>query len=65
MPRTALTMTLVVACSILTAGCGMTGSAGTEAVCAQWRPIMWSVHDTPETIGEVKGNNARRGAWCR
>jgi len=47
------------------AGC-QTATGGTEsAVCAQWKGITWSSQDTPQTRDEVRGNNARRGAWCR
>ncbi|POR52381.1 hypothetical protein CYD53_10546 [Bosea psychrotolerans] len=48
----------------LLAGCQTTGSGVTE-VCAVWKPVLWSSRDTPETIDGVKGNNARRAAWCR
>lgn len=64
MPRTVRMMLLAAALPILAAGCKTTASVGTEAVCAQWRGVSWSMKDTPETIDEVKGNNARRGAWC-
>ena len=46
------------------AACNQTGSGGTE-VCAVWRPVTWSQRDTPETIDGVKGNNARRGGYCK
>lgn len=38
------------------------GSGRTE--CHVWRPVSWSAKDTDQTIAEVKGNNARRAAWC-
>lgn len=54
---------LMLAAALLLVGCKtMTGSVGTE--CAVWKPISWSVKDTPETIVEVKANNARHAAWC-
>lgn len=63
---TVRTMMLAAALPILAAGCATTPtSAGSAGVCAQWRGITWSRQDTPETIGGVKGNNARRAAWCR
>ena len=58
------TMLLVGVLPILLAACQTMGSGGTE-VCAQWRSVSWSKLDTKQTIAEVKGNNARRGAWCR
>ncbi|CAH1664299.1 hypothetical protein CHELA1G2_12356 [Hyphomicrobiales bacterium] len=64
MPRTVRTMLLAAALPILAAGCKTTGTVATENVCAQWRGISWATSDTPETIDGVKGNNARRLAWC-
>lgn len=54
---------LIAASAILLAGCQTTGTGVTDA-CGQWRAVSWSVKDTPQTIDEVKGNNARRKAWC-
>lgn len=62
--RRSLTVLLLVASLMLLAACQTTGSAETE-VCSVWRPVTWSQRDTPETVDGVKGNNARRGAWCR
>ena len=64
MKRIALMLTLAAALPILSACARTTAGAGTEATCAQWRPITWSQHDTAGTIADVKGNNARREAWC-
>lgn len=64
MLRPVLMTMLAVVLPILLAGCKTTGSAGTESVCAQWRSVSWSSKDTLPTIDEVKGNNARRRAWC-
>lgn len=64
MMRPVRMMLLASALATMLAGCETTGSAGTE-VCAVWRPISWSVKDTPETVDGVKGSNARRAAWCR
>lgn len=58
------TVLLLVALPMLSAGCVTTGSGETE-VCSVWRSVTWSQRDTPETIDGVKGNNARRGAWCK
>ena len=59
-----LRMTLLgAALQILLAGCQTTAIGGTEA-CSAWRSISWSSRDTPETVDGVKGNNARRAAWC-
>lgn len=55
---------LAVVLPILLAGCQTMGSGATE-VCSAWRSLTWSKQDTPETVDEVKGNNARRAAWCR
>lgn len=64
--RPVLTMTLAAALPILNAGCVTTPtSVGSAGVCSQWRGITWSRRDTRETVGQVKGSNARRGAWCR
>jgi hypothetical protein len=54
---------LPLALVMLLAGCCKTTDS--DAVCAAFRPISWSVEDTPETIAEVKAHNARRDAWCR
>lgn len=61
--RKLLTTTLLGVSLILSAGCQTTGTGGTE-VCTVWRGIGWSASDTPETIDGVKGNNARRKAYC-
>lgn len=63
MLRTVRTMLLVGALPILSAGCAQTPSSA-DSVCSPWRSITWSKKDTPETVDQVKGNNARRGAWC-
>ncbi len=55
-------LTLPLALVTLLAGCCKTTDSG--AVCAAFRPISWSVEDTPETIAEIKAHNARRMAWC-
>lgn len=65
MLRTVRMMLLLVVLSIPLAGCVTTGTGGSDpAVCAQWRGVSWSSKDTPQTIADVKGNNARRAAWC-
>ena len=61
--RRLLTLPLLAVLPILLAACQPTGSGETE-VCSAWRSVTWSQRDTPETIDGVKGNNARRGAWC-
>ena len=33
-------------------------------VCSVWKDVTWSAKDTPQTIVEVKINNARRDGWC-
>lgn len=62
--RRLLTLLLLAASPMLLVGCQTTATGETE-VCAVWRPVTWSQKDTPETIDGVKGNNARRGAWCK
>ena len=58
-----LVLMLLFALIWLLAGCTTTtATVGTE--CSVWRPITWSTKDTPETLVEVKANNARRAAWC-
>ena len=58
-----LLLTTLSALIWLLAGCTMTtATVGTE--CVVWRPITWSSKDTPDTVTEVKANNARRNAWC-
>ena len=47
------------ACSSLTATVETNKSA-----CGVWRNVSWSSKDTPQTIVEVKVNNARRDGWC-
>ena len=46
-------------------GCGMTTAsgviepvAGAETFCRVAKPITWSIHDTDDTIREVKAHNA-------
>lgn len=58
-----LTLILIAAAAMLLAGCKTT-TATNGIECAVWRPVTWSSRDTPETIAEVKANNARRKAWC-
>jgi len=43
--------------------CWMTGSDVTD-VCRVFEPIRWSVHDTPETIRQIKVYNARLQGLC-
>lgn len=61
--RRLLTLPLLAVLPILLVACNQTATGETE-VCSVWRPVSWSQKDTPETIDGVKGNNARRGAWC-
>ena len=61
---TPLRMTFALASALLVASCSRTmGTA--ETSCLVWKPISWSSKDTPQTITEVKANNARQAAWCR
>jgi hypothetical protein len=62
--RTVLMTMLAAALLTPLAACKTTDTGVTDVVCGPWRAITWSAKDTPETIDEVKGNNARRKAWC-
>ena len=61
--RTLRTMLLLSVLAIPLASCKTTETAVISA-CDQWRAVSWSQKDTQDTIADVKGNNARRGAWC-
>ena len=39
-------------------------TVGTDAFCSIAKPITWSVHDTDETIREVKEHNAVYTKLC-
>jgi hypothetical protein len=52
------------AATLLLAGCSKTTGIGGTNACTFWQPITWSQKDTPQTITEVKANNARQKAWC-
>jgi len=58
--------TLVTLCLLALTGCAnLTATRETNiSACTVWRPVSWSAKDTDQTIGEVKVNNARRGAYC-
>jgi len=49
------------------AGCSTTTATdatdGGVAFCVAWKSISWSTRDTPQTIEEVKANNAARVGW--
>lgn len=62
--RYARTTMLASALLIPLAGCNRMGTDAISA-CSVWRPISWSVKDTPQTVGEVKGSNARQAAFCK
>jgi len=57
---------LVIMPLLLLTGCSkMMGIVETKpAVCTVWKDISWSKSDTPQTIVEVKVNNARREGFC-
>lgn len=48
----------------LLAGCNTTRTVATDAACGPWRAISYSSKDTPQTVSEVQGNNARRAGYC-
>jgi hypothetical protein len=50
---------------VLTGCSKVMGTAETNlSACSVWRDISWSSKDTPQTITEVKVNNARREGYC-
>ena len=58
---------VLVMLSILPLGAcsSLTGTVETnEAPCGVWKNVSWSSKDTPQTIIEVKTNNARREGYC-
>jgi hypothetical protein len=57
---------LVMPLLLVLSGClSLTGTGGTDLVaCSVWRDVSWSSKDTPQTITEVKVNNARREGFC-
>ncbi len=49
----------------LTACSSLTGTSETnQTACYVWKDISWSSKDTPQTITEIKVNNARRDGYC-
>jgi hypothetical protein len=56
---------MLCAATLLLAGCSRTTGTGGISECDFWQPISWSQKDTPQTITEVKINNAKRAAWCK
>lgn len=62
--RLPLKLTTLCVATLLLAGCSRTTGTGAIDACSFWQPISWSQRDTPQTIAEVKVNNARRKAWC-
>jgi len=48
------------------AGCKTTPSTGIPSeVCLIWKPITFSAsRDTPETVEEIRAQNARRQVFC-
>ena len=57
---------LVIMLALALTGCSkMMGTVETnKASCTVWKDITWSSKDTPQTITEVKINNARREGYC-
>ena len=55
----------VLVMALLLAGCQTTTGTDATSVCAVWRPISWSVKDTPDTTREIVLNNARRSGYCK
>ena len=55
----------MLAIALLATGCATTGGGATKgAICDQFRPVRWSSADTPETIMQVKMNNAVGASVC-
>jgi hypothetical protein len=43
----------------------LTATGREPLVCVVWLPISYaSRRDTPETVGEIRKNNAKRAAYC-
>lgn len=64
MLRTGRAMLLASVLSIPLAGCNQTSGSGSSA-CSLWKAISWSKKDTPETVGEIKDNNAKQTEFCK
>ena len=57
---------LLLALLPILASCTMTASSETKsALCDQFRPVLWSSQDTPDTVRQVKEHNAVGVALCR
>ena len=55
----------MLAIALLATGCATTGGGATKgAICDQFMPVRWSSADTPDTIMQVKMNNAVGAAVC-
>lgn len=57
----------LIALLTLTGCVTMTGSAGidpTLVACGAFKPIHWSIHDTDDTIRQIKAHNAAYVAVC-
>lgn len=62
--KSAATALLLVLLPIL-AACTTTGSGETKnALCDQFRPVLWSSQDTPDTVRQAKEHNAVGVALC-
>lgn len=64
--RKSLTLPML-ALALSVTGCqtNTTGTATKAGVCSIWLPITYSSSlDSPDTVRQVKGNNAARDAYC-
>lgn len=66
-----LKLIALIALPLLTASCAADNLTPTTAtgheplVCSQWATLTYSSkHDSPETIAQVRHNNARRAGYC-
>lgn len=65
MPTKSAAMALLLGLASILTGCTATGSGATRAaLCDQFQPVRWSMHDTDETIRQVKELNAVGKKLC-
>lgn len=66
-PMRLVSLSGLILLATLTASCQTTGSGGTSATlvaCQSFKPVYWSKNDTPQTVAQIKENNAAGAALC-
>jgi len=59
-------MCLLVACqSTPRTNTAAADAAVTSGVCSAWQPVTYSSRDTPDSILQIRANNAARDAYCK